>query len=504
MQRTIIGTSRNCLGTKQRSLLSRKLSTETPALSSQKTAFENAKKWFEKYSKTFGNERGKVVEEWANYRNHSEFYGGILPNKSINERSNNPIADQMKRSLYTRHILPQTLSAAKELLILQDCLGQEWESASPYQLPVQVELQFDVVEARTWRGTYGQYIDPSHTIKSPRLVLYLPPAATAAEKEALYTVLLTDLDAPLLESGSYEEWCHWLVTDIAVGNDGMVELQPQLSKYIANLPESESPIPVVGNVVFDYVPMHPAISNPKKQHRYVLSVWAQPNNRPLKDKLNSAKVNWNIKAQLDKKNAANLPPHAKLCDGDGEERIEYRQRFMAFPTLKFAEVYGLTLKGLSHFTSGFSITTPAVFKQLGLHQPVYGPKIKPEMEHNVVSKLDTCREIAEKVTEMTSDLAKLENVIDRDTLKRLNHGYRQNIRPVPLATRRDLKYLKATAGSAEAAAKNAAFVQSAKQSVKRVNLTVWGAAGLARLESGFQGGAIVERIKEKRSRYENH
>lgn len=59
-------------------------------------------------------------------------------------------------------------------------------------LPIQVELQFDVVEARNWRGTYGQFIDPSSTMQSPKVTLTLPPSQTASD-DALYTILLNDL-----------------------------------------------------------------------------------------------------------------------------------------------------------------------------------------------------------------------------------------------------------------------------------------------------------------------
>ena len=113
--------------------------------------------------------------------------------------------------------------------------------------------------------------------------------------------------------------------------------------------------------------MHPALSNPKTQHRYVLTVWQQSKGEKLAPKLKAAKDEWRTFAQKAKTKAASLfPPHRRLHDGERESAMEYRERFLAFPTLKFADSYGLSLKGLAHYTSGFTVDTPLVFKQLGM------------------------------------------------------------------------------------------------------------------------------------------
>ena len=159
-----------------------------------------------------------------------------------------------------------------------------------------------------------------------------------------------------------------------------------------------------------------------------------------------------------------------------------------------------------------------------MHQPVYGPPIKAGTEHVVVSKLETSTAIAKNVLSTTTKEAQSGDEslslstaalkdIDRHTLKRLNHGYRQDTRPPPLVTRRDLKYLSAhqqqiqetegkkkkTGGVVDASA----VVAAAKNGVKRVHLTVWGAAGIARAEAGFKGGEVVGKVKDRRNRYEN-
>jgi hypothetical protein len=111
----------------------------------QKTAFLNARKWLENFT---GSKSNLSNLEWAEYHHHSHFFekkqsqnssendGQKSENdgqKSENDGQNqggmekNPIADQLKRSFYARHVLPQTISRAKETHILDDCLGEEWQ-----------------------------------------------------------------------------------------------------------------------------------------------------------------------------------------------------------------------------------------------------------------------------------------------------------------------------------------------------------------------------------------
>lgn len=110
----------------------------------QKSAFENAKIWFKKYEETMSASAGSNVSlaDWADYRNHAAFYekkkSDVAADSDSSSSSSgsvggrpNPIASQLKRSLYSRHVLPQTLAIAKELDILQDCLGNDLARATP-------------------------------------------------------------------------------------------------------------------------------------------------------------------------------------------------------------------------------------------------------------------------------------------------------------------------------------------------------------------------------------
>ena len=143
-------------------------------------------------------------------------------------------------------------------------------------------------------------------------------------------------------------------------------IPPSTTKYLANSDLSTTNVSGPGCTIFDYVPMHPALSNPKKQHRYLFTVWEQPQGKQLTDELLAAKKEWSLSANAERESKDSLPLHVRLYEGDVEKSLEYRERFVAFPTLKLAEKYGLCLKGFAHYTSGFSINTPAVFKKLGM------------------------------------------------------------------------------------------------------------------------------------------
>lgn len=124
----------------------------------QKSAFKSAKKWFKNYientssSDSGASEPNVSLAAWANYRNHAAFFekktklisaddtrqasssasDGVAVDEQIEQQTQeqSSISLQLKRSLYTRHVLPQTLAMAKELNILQDCLGEDLAHAT--------------------------------------------------------------------------------------------------------------------------------------------------------------------------------------------------------------------------------------------------------------------------------------------------------------------------------------------------------------------------------------
>ena len=104
-----------------------------------------------------------------------------------------------------------------------------------------------------------------------------------------------------------------------------------------NVPESSLS---VGKTVFEYMALHPQMSNPKRKHRYLLSIFKQPPS-----------------FQLNK-------------DSIGTGTDDYSSRRIG-STLKFQTLNNLELLGVAYFSSSYTSQTSSIFTALGLHEPVY-------------------------------------------------------------------------------------------------------------------------------------
>lgn len=87
----------------------------------------------------------------------------------------------------------------------------------------------------------------------------------------LYTLAMTDLDSMDVERGAYQEFCHWLVTDIPVIERCVIESAPSIYlKDSSNSQKVEEKNIKIGKTVLPYLPPHPFLTNPKRPHRYFL------------------------------------------------------------------------------------------------------------------------------------------------------------------------------------------------------------------------------------------
>jgi hypothetical protein len=241
---------------------------------------------------------------------------------------------------------------------------------------------------------------------------------------------------------------------------------------------------MLGKTVFDYVPLHPALTNPKKVHRYLITVWKQ------KESLDIDKSAWKAQAENDRKLAALRAPHERLTEGPGELAMEYRERSIPFPTLKFARDHGLTLAGFSFITSSFNIETLDLVKKLGLHQPVYA-KVRQATSKNLVEKLETATMIAATLPSSLKDISK-------QSVKALNEAHPQILPVATFPTRRDLKALDQ--------GDKGPYVLKV-EGKKQVRLSVFGAVGLSKrnqLEKDVVlKGSIKETVKMRPYRFAN-
>lgn len=98
---------------------------------------------------------------------------------------------------------------------------------------------------------------------TPTQVKDVPQLSWTVETGALYTVVMTDPDAPSRKEPKFSEWRHWLVTDVP-GSD------------VAS-----------GDVISDYVGSGPPLET--GLHRYVLLVYKQPGKLTVDESLRKTK-----------------------------------------------------------------------------------------------------------------------------------------------------------------------------------------------------------------------
>jgi hypothetical protein len=128
--------------------------------------------------------------------------------------------------------------------------------------------------------------------------------------------------------------------------------------YYQGPPKQEPIIP--GDVVFGYVPPHPAFEAPRHSHRYVFALLEQ-----------TESINANtLKTNLSKQKHDYLSLIGSK-ESEQDSRFEMIERKLVGPLWKFKEEMGLNLMGYSFFGSTWNPLTCEVFKMLGLKEPVY-------------------------------------------------------------------------------------------------------------------------------------
>lgn len=239
-----------------------------------------------------------------------------------------PVYATMHDRRWRSFLVPKLLKLEEEHGVIGDAL--------PEAIIPQVNLEVNF-QNTNWLCAYGQPVPPVWTLYSPQLTI-----TTGDEKVRHFTVALIDLDRPDPESGSYEEWCHWLVTDIPVQNRLVIPggssplLQPATSNAESQLagahfvpsPPTEQPT-IPGNVIFPYVPAHPPASNPRKVHRYLLAVLEQPEPNMKLDTENIKAQVQTVESPIEEKpQKDSVPTWERSVEGEGEKRMMVRERLV--------------------------------------------------------------------------------------------------------------------------------------------------------------------------------
>ena len=232
--------------------------------------------------------------------------------------------------------------------------------------------------SHNWTAAYGQHLPPQFSIYSPQVTIH-----TRSNQEHLYSLLLIDVDCPDISSKSYIQWCHWYIANIKITSS--IEIKPGSSPYLTELPELTSnngnPVfqgtvsnpEIPGDVVFDYVPFHPAHSNPRKQRRYMFVLLKQT------EKVDIEELKSILKKRSIGKQSSNLFS-AKTS------KIQVLERGALGPILQYSKDVKSDIDGYGFVTSGWNIYCPEIFKSLGIHEPVYG-KLTVNEEKMFVDKL---------------------------------------------------------------------------------------------------------------------
>ncbi|KAJ3108567.1 MFT2-Corn MFT-like protein [Phlyctochytrium planicorne] len=459
----------------------------------------------------------KVEYGFSDLKNHYLFNSRRAEPESLEEAAKelqltdaDPVVfEALKRRRFESFTVPKLVKAAQTYGLFEDVFPSEIAAA---KMPkVNVEVNFSNTE---WEGCYGHPVPPNWSLYSPKVTLTSPKHNTQ-----YFTLLLADIDRPNIDLRCYEEWCHWLVTDIPM-TAGRVMIpggsSPFLAKpngessastgsydYHPSAPEEEPQIP--GNIIFPYVPPHPPNSNPRKVHRYVLYAFGQKDGQ-VGSKIDMKEIKSKVAERFGKIDSSDIS-HRKSVYGEGEQKLQVRERSV-FPAWKLKTDFHMSLAGYAFFTSSYNIHTSDIFTRLGIHEPVYGSVKHANM---MVSQIQTATEVASGLAANGPISA-----LSATELAPLNFG---KVEAPPLVKRTTKRMLEAQkmeedwrkqveARNAKAATKGGkkeAAVATTGKKVPRV--TVVGSAGLVKAKetdvAGKLVGGLTKKVLYKPYRYRN-
>ena len=111
-------------------------------------------------------------------------------------------------------------------------------------------------------------------------------------------------------------------------------------------PPAEPPS-IPGEVLLDYIPPHPALSNPRKNHRYLFSLLES---NTIGSKIDTCEFQTLLKSVQESGQRPEMNPSA---------------RFSLGPTYKWIKDHGMNLVGYGLFTSVWNRNTCQIYKGLG-------------------------------------------------------------------------------------------------------------------------------------------
>ncbi|KAI8899217.1 phosphatidylethanolamine-binding protein [Globomyces pollinis-pini] len=395
------------------------------------------------------------------YKSHADFYSSSV--KSL-EWSNDDIT--LFKNLAKRHCKPSLMNHAEKLKIFDHALPKQNAMAANGN----VIINFNNTN---WYSAHGHPISPEFTTNNPQVTILSDSPNTTH-----FSLMMIDLDRPHLPTNSYEQWCHWLITDIPVNKSTVIPSLP--SPYLDSSVESKLP----GNVVFDYVPPHPTFSNPKKPHRMLLVCWEQST-----EKLDIDTSLWTSEAEkqreIEMKSSA--PSFKKMYEGPGELKLKVRERGCFLPLMKFEKDFNLKLHSFGFFTTSWNLESSKIMSDLGVHEPVFA-KLQDDKVPQLITQISNSTKLAQT---LPSDMKN----ISKSTYNLLNKG---------IATMKPINYLP-TEKDIEASKISIKNPYIPKQ--KNQRLTMLGAVAVVKNKTNDVAHTFVgdetKASKVRRFRYEN-
>lgn len=137
----------------------------------------------------------------------------------------------------------------------------------------------------------GNDMPPSMTSKKPRFSFTADPngRSPSVSDSDLFTVVMTDPDAPSSTDRKWSEFCHYVVSDLEVYDDTTRYQNPEDTGEAATRPSYLSVELVRGNVLVDY--MGPAPPEDTGKHRYVFLLYKQYRDSSTYTRV-SDRTNW--------------------------------------------------------------------------------------------------------------------------------------------------------------------------------------------------------------------
>ncbi|ORZ17121.1 phosphatidylethanolamine-binding protein [Absidia repens] len=163
----------------------------------------------------------------------------------------------------------------------------------------------------------GVIINPEQTVTCPNVQV-----SNFHTDTRLYTMMLVDPDSPDVANQTYQQYCHWLITNVPLS--------------------ATEPTVQGGDAILNYIPPHPQKGT--KTHRYTWIAYEQGS---------AGQDQLNIITKMDQRHG--------------------------FDAKAFAKEHGLTVRGITFFRQKWNESVSKIYSDiLETKEPVYGKPPKPE------------------------------------------------------------------------------------------------------------------------------